>query len=159
TTGLIDSQRTPRRSRKWSASHPDERDIGFSSMRLSWSFGPLLAAVLCLFGGMVAAQASPAPAPQFPAGVELVSVDVVVLDKAGQPASDLAAGDFKVEEDGAHQTLASFEAVRFEESSPTVGALPGIVSSNQEERVRPDRSFTVVYDDVHLTALGAKLAR
>src|SRR5262249_60479962 len=102
TTGLIDSQRTPRRSRKWSASHPDERDIGFSSMRLSWSFGPLLAAVLCLFGGMVAAQAPPAPAPQFPAGVELVSVDVVVLDKDGQPGSDLAAGDFKVAEEGAH---------------------------------------------------------
>jgi VWFA-related protein len=99
------------------------------------------------------------PAPQFPAGVELVSVDVVVLDKEGQPVSGLDASDFKVEEDGALQSLASFEAVRFQESAPTPGALPGVVSSNQEERVRPDRSFTVVYDDVHLTALGARLAR
>jgi VWFA-related protein len=102
---------------------------------------------------------SPAPgAPQFPAGVELVSVDVVVLDKDGQPVPGLTAADFTVREDGAPQSIASFEAVRFDESAPSA-AVPGVVSSNVEERVRPDRSFTIVYDDVHLTAIGSKLAQ
>jgi VWFA-related protein len=129
--------------------------------RRSSSASRLLAGVFAALAGVAAAQApsSPPAAPQFPAGVELVSVDVVVLDKDGQPVDGLAARDFKVEEDGVPQSLASFEAVRFAESPATTAALPGVVSSNQEDRVRPDRSFTVVYDDVHLTALGVRLAR
>ena len=126
-------------------------------------FQSLLSAFLLLsLGGAASPQvSSPSPtpvAPQFPAGVELVSVDVVVLDGDGQPVSGLAAADFTVQEDGVPQSIASFEAVRFEESAPSAASV-GVVSSNVEDRVRPDRSFTVVYDDVHLTALGARLAR
>jgi VWFA-related protein len=90
--------------------------------------------------------------------VELVSVDVVVLDREGAPVADLGAADFTLQEDGVPQKLTSFEAVLFEES-PASAPPPGAVTSNQEQKVRPDRSFTIVFDDVHLSALGIKLAK
>ena len=74
-------------------------------------FLPLLSALLLsLLGGRRRPRPPPLPAPgapQFPAGVELVSVDVVVLDGDGQPVSGLAAADFTVEEDGAPQSIAT----------------------------------------------------
>jgi VWFA-related protein len=119
----------------------------------------LSAGLVLVFAVAAAAQPPSPPAQQFATGVELVSVDVVVLDREGQPLPGLTAADFTVEEDGVSQPLTSFEAVRFEESPPGDAAPPGVVTSNVEERVRPDRSFVVVFDDVHLTATGAKRAR
>jgi VWFA-related protein len=57
------------------------------------------------------------------------------------------------------QPLTSFEAVQIDESAPSAAAPAGVITSNVEERVRPDRSFVVVFDDVHLTATGAKRAK
>ena len=42
----------------------------------------------------------------------LVTVDVAVTDKNGQPVTGLTAGDFKVEEEGVPQAITSFQAVQ-----------------------------------------------
>ena len=49
--------------------------------------------------------------PVFPAETELVTVDVVVSGKAGEPVLELTREDFSVSEDGVPQEIASFEAV------------------------------------------------
>jgi len=51
-------------------------------------------------------QASAAP-PAFPSQVELITVDAVVLDRAGRPVSGLTKDDFEVEEDGKGQDVPS----------------------------------------------------
>jgi VWFA-related protein len=90
--------------------------------------------------------------------VEVVSVDVLVLDEHGNPVRGLAQEDFTVKEDGVVQTVTSFEAVTFDESQASEAQGERFVASNTAERVRPERAFLVIYDDVHLTTLGARLA-
>jgi VWFA-related protein len=97
-------------------------------------------------------------APVFGQGVDVVSVDAVVLDDKGNPVTGLTREDFRVEEDGVAQSLTGFEAVRFEESAPSA-AQDRVISSNVAERARPERSFVIVYDDVNLTPTGADRAR
>ena len=78
----------------------------------------LLAASLFLPPPAVRAQAPPAaPAPPtFPSGVELITVDAVVLDRDGRPVPGLTREDFVVKEDGRPREIASFEA--FEAGAP-----------------------------------------
>jgi hypothetical protein len=62
-------------------------------------------AVLLLAGfGSSTIPASPAPqqlpAPEFPAGVDVVNVDVVALDSAGNPIEGLTADDFTLTDEG-----------------------------------------------------------
>ena len=51
--------------------------------------------VLAADGQVVATQP-----PVFSAGVEVVRLDVIVLDRDGRPVTGLTAADFAVEEDG-----------------------------------------------------------
>ena len=57
----------------------------------------------------LAARVSQTP-PTFPAGVELVRIDVVVLDH-GTPVTGLSAADFEVTENGRPHEIVSFEPI------------------------------------------------
>lgn len=103
-------------------------------------------------------SAQPPPPPVFGEKVEVASVDVLVVDKLGNPARGLTQGDFTVKEDGVVQTVTSFEAIGLDESEASEAERDRFVASNRVERVRPERAFLVIYDDVHLTPLGARLA-
>ena len=101
--------------------------------------------------------------PSFPAGVELVTVDVVVVDREGAPVRGLRAEDFTLEEDGRPQALAAFEAV---DRPPAAAARtdarpspPPRVSSNRGASTRAARVFVIVFDDLHLDAAEAQRAR
>jgi VWFA-related protein len=94
----------------------------------------------------------------FPAGTELVSVDVLVLDKQGQPVEGLTAADFTLEEDGRPQTVGSFEAVTLLESSSPPAARSR-VATNEPSRDRPERSFVIVFDELNLSPLTIAVAR
>lgn len=96
--------------------------------------------------------------PVFGEKVEVVSVDVLALDPLGNPARGLTQHDFTVKEDGVVQTVTSFEAIRFDESEESEAPRDIFVSSNTTEKIRPEQAFLVIYDDVHLTTLGARLA-
>ncbi len=63
--------------------------------------------------GVVSAQTD-APVATFKAGVELVTVDVSVSDKNGQPVRDLVAADFTVKVDGKVRRVASAQEVHFD---------------------------------------------
>jgi VWFA-related protein len=114
------------------------------------------------------AQPSEAPpaeeeAPAFPSEIELVTVDVVVVDKEGRAVPGFGRADFVVKENGVQQTLTSFQAVELPPLPPprdeTVG--PVRVASNQSPVSRVVRTFIIVYDDIHLSpaqALRAKAA-
>jgi VWFA-related protein len=115
--------------------------------------GPL---VLLMVHGSVQAQA-PSPAPVFETQLGVVSVDVVVLDKNGLPVPGLTEADFTINEDGARQQITSFEAVHVTEGE-SVAVADAAVSTNVVPQ-RADRSFVIVFDDVHMTQPGLLLAR
>src|SRR5919112_1170716 len=74
--------------------------------------GAVAVALVTLAAG---APATPLQAPQerpvFRAGANVVRVDVTVTNTRGEPANDLTRDDFALTEDGAAQTIDSFELV------------------------------------------------
>jgi VWFA-related protein len=109
------------------------------------------------------------PTVTFPAEIEQVTVDVVVVDKKGQPVRDLTLADIEVYEDGKRQTITSFDT--FEVAAPPeepAPAEPGEkpappprprVSTNTDDDQRQGRTFMIVFDDVHLTPRTAERAK
>ena len=65
---------------------------------------PRAAAVLLLAAATASAQAPPSPTPAFPSRADLVNVDVVVVDDAGQPVAGLTRDDFTIAEEGTRRT-------------------------------------------------------
>jgi len=121
------------------------------------TFKVLIKVLILLFVGASplalaqAPQPSPTPSSTFPSGVELVTVDAVVLDKHGEPVEGLTADEFEVEEDGRPQTIASFEAVALPESAAAPAPTPSRVSTNVARPERqPRRTFVVVFDNAHM---------
>ena len=108
---------------------------------------------------------APGPATSFPAGVELVTVDVVARGADDQPVLDLTRGDFTVKEDGVVQEIATFEAVHRpapagEAARPGDRLLPEPrTSSNQGPVARLGSHFLIVFDELHLDTLEAERAR
>lgn len=111
--------------------------------------------------------------PVFPAQTELVTVDVVVTDKAGRPVAGLTREDFSVSEDGAPHEIASFEAVHrpgdasagtgVEGDAARVGTPPEDqalrVSSNRQAPENAPASFVIVFDELHMGPSEAVRAR
>lgn len=104
--------------------------------------------------------AARAQAPAFPARAELVVVDVVVTDGVGRPVPGLRREDFVVEEDGAVQDIAEFEAVDVFTASALEDQLPSATPIATNQRAAASRrTFVVVWDDLSLTADSAGPAR
>jgi VWFA-related protein len=124
-----------------------------------WRLPARLAVLLLL---VLPAVAGPQPqTPSFPGQVEQVTVDVVVLDKDGQPVTGLKAEDFTVYEDGKPQRVASFESIEVpEQAAPARAALlRRRVSTNVAPPGPPERAFVLVFDNVHLTHTQAEQAK
>jgi VWFA-related protein len=117
---------------------------------------------LCVAGAggcsVVRAQEKP---PSFPSNVELVTVDVVVTDKQGNPVVGLDRSDFTLVEEGAAQTIATFEAVTGRDEPPPTAVAPRNprVSTNSGAPVRPGRALVIVFDQPHLSAEQAERGR
>jgi VWFA-related protein len=120
-----------------------------------------LLVALALAGGSRGAgqvPAQPQARPVFPSGVELVTVDVVVLDRQGRPVDGLTRGDFTVKENGRQQTIAAFEAVSLEESAATPTGRQR-VSTNAAPPESAGRWFFVVFDDANVSQFSTPRAR
>jgi VWFA-related protein len=96
--------------------------------------------------------------PTFPSRVDLVTVDVVVFDRQGNPVEGLTREDFTIREDGQPQNVAAFEAVSLTASAATAQIRPR-VSTNDERPDTAGRWFFLVFDDVNITQFATRRAR
>jgi VWFA-related protein len=87
----------------------------------------------------------------FAGKVDLVTVDVVVTDKKGNPVTGLSASDFSVEEEGAPQAISSFEAVELPAAPSEAPAPRAPVSTNMRPHHAASRTFLILFDDLHMT--------
>jgi VWFA-related protein len=111
-----------------------------------------LAVTLCTAGGRAQQQQQPAddkpPQPSFRAGINFVSVDVIVSDKNGANIADLKQSDFEVTEDGKPQTIESFKFLKLDG-----GAIPGPDGPPRAIRTDEDEEMEAAKDDVRLFAI------
>jgi VWFA-related protein len=104
------------------------------------------------------------PQPSFPAQAEVVTVDVVVTDRRGEPVLDLRREDFTVSEDGIAQEVVAFDpvhrpAVAANAARPAPAAPAPRAASNREPPSLSPSHFVVVFDELHLTLAEAVRAR
>ncbi len=141
----------------------------------SWFVMKKTSSLIALLAGAawtVAAAQSPRPAPaaspeapptasnaSFPAGVDVVTVDVVVTDKKGLPVTGLTKSDFQVTEDDDLQTITDFEAVQLPAVASEKPAPRPRVSTNIDRESHTGRSFVILFDDIHLTLAGGQRAK
>ena len=92
--------------------------------------------------------------PIFKAGINFVSVDVIVSDKNGNPILDLKPEEFSVSEDGKAQKIEQFSVVKIDPLAQVEGPTNGPIRSQQDEQreaARPEvRLFTILLDDYHV---------
>jgi VWFA-related protein len=118
----------------------------------------------CVVGAALWPVATAQEPPKFPAQVELITVDTVVVDAKGNPVTGLTRDDFILKEDGQVREILAFEAIALPHrpSTPTPETAPTprphIVSSAAVVP-RTGSTFLVVFDDLHLTGVSATSAR
>jgi VWFA-related protein len=93
------------------------------------------------------------PPPTFRARIDLVQVDVVVVDKDGNPVAGLKTSDFTVLDRRKPQAIATFEEIAHRHADATAPLdLPATVgrdvSSNQT--AQSGRLVVMVIDDLHI---------
>ena len=125
---------------------------------------PTLTLLLALLPAAVAAPQAPGQKPSFPAQTEVVTVDVVVTGRGGEPVLDLRREDFTVTEDGVPQEIVAFDAVHRPAPGPRAAGAPPVppeprTSSNRETPGREAASFVIVFDELHLDPAEAVRAR
>jgi VWFA-related protein len=115
------------------------RIVPTSALTLSLAAGPTI----------VSAQQAPADVPSMTirANTRLVTVDVVVTDKKGQPVTGLKPEDFTIEENGKKQKVTIFVPPGVVNQSATEPLPPGLLS-NRPEYVSPTGPLTVLILDV-----------
>jgi VWFA-related protein len=110
-----------------------------------------------------AAQTSPSAPdtqkPVFRTGAELVRVDVVVLDRKGQPVPSLTAGDFELQEEGVDQEIRSFQFVKADglpdadnELSLTIRSRSHAAAEASRDNVRV---FIIFWDEYHIGQMAS----
>lgn len=98
--------------------------------------------------------------PSFPSQLDIVTVDVVVTDKQGNPVQGLTAADFTLREEGKPQTISSFEVATLPEFQPSTSPMRSRVSTNDpvpKDQKRP--MIVIVFDDVNISAPSGSRAR
>ena len=108
-----------------------------------------LAATIAALSAGLAVQQQP---PTFRSGADLVEVDAVVIDAAGQPVRGLTATDFVVRDRGNQQAIATFQEISHDPISPGAGVAPVLVHRDVAENrsVAEDRIVVLVLDDLHI---------
>jgi VWFA-related protein len=116
-----------------------------------------------LGAALAGAQTPTPPAETFPVAVEQVTVDVVVADRRGVPVSGLTEVDFTVLEDGRPQKIVSFDVIRGDAAAEAVSAdapaAASFVATNTSRAAARGRTFVIVFDNVHMSPLGARSAK
>jgi VWFA-related protein len=100
--------------------------------------------------------------PTFKREVEVVTVDVVVVNKAGTPITGLTRADFTVLDEGAPQSIVNFDVVTIPEAVAAPGAPRPVertrVATNTAPRL-PGRTFVIVFDNINMSPLNTQRAK
>jgi VWFA-related protein len=116
-------------------------------MQASKIIAPSAAAVV-LFGGavLVAQQASQPQTPVFRSGVEVVTIDVGVVDRQGQPMRGLAASDFVVTVNGQRRRVATAEFMDVAAERASAAGNPDLVPVSTNVGAAQGRLFVFIVD-------------
>ena len=101
-------------------------------------------------GEPTASAQPPQPPPTFPSAVEVITVDAVVLDEAGQPARGLTKDDFVVKENGQPRDVVRFEAFDVGAARDEPEAAASVVATNESRANDSGRGFAIVLDDLRI---------
>lgn len=117
----------------------------------------IAAAVACAaVVATVSAQQPAAPSaqpPVFRGGTSQVRVDVTVLDRKGQPITDLTKDDFEIREDGVEQSIDTIKLIEATGQAPDDDTSLPIRSRHHAaaEAARDDiRVFVIFWDEYHI---------
>jgi VWFA-related protein len=130
-------------------------------MKIHPAVSPLIVALLGLTP-LAGAQEPGAEAPVFGRDVELVKVDVVVSDKAGNPVTGLKKEDFSLQDEGQPQAISTFDVVQVPAAPSIPRSAPPPrphLATNMTPKGLPGRSFVIVFDNLHMTPLNAQRAK
>src|SRR5436190_21950240 len=97
--------------------------------------------------------ANPQQPPVFRAGTNQVRVDVTVLDRKGQPVTDLTKDDFEIREDGVEQSIDTLKLIEATGAAPDDDTSLPIRSTYHAaaEAARDDiRVFVIFWDEYHI---------
>jgi VWFA-related protein len=121
--------------------------------------GARVVAVVAL--ASLASRALPQEEPTFPAAIDLVRIDVVVLDHKGQPVTGLTAADFEVAEGGKAHEIVSFEPIVVHAPpAPVPEAIaPPRISEPVAASPEENRYFLIFFDDVHVSPAMSQRVR
>ena len=113
-----------------------------------------MAALVAALAGVAAHAPQPAQPPTFRTEANLVRVDVTVIDRRGEPVSNLTQDDFAVEEDGVPQAVSSFKFVSAD-GQPSTGDADSLPIRSPEhaaaEAARDEvRVFVIFWDEYHI---------
>jgi VWFA-related protein len=102
--------------------------------------------------------------PAFRAGINFVSVDVIISDKNGNNISDLKESDFEITEDGKPQTVESFKFIKLDGGTmPGPDGPPRQIRTDEDEEAEAARDdvrlFAVFLDDYHVRRLASMSVR
>src|SRR6185436_5961109 len=99
-------------------------------------------------GAVLAASQDPAPRQVFRSGIDLVSVDVLVVDKDGKPIPDLKPSDFTVTAGRQKRTVksATFVAINSPRVSSGAAEPDAPESASSNTGIEEGRSFLIVVD-------------
>jgi VWFA-related protein len=118
---------------------------------------------LALSVALVASAAEvPQRTPAFPAGVDIVRVDAVVLGRDGRPVKGLTAADFEVLENGKKRDVASFEPIDVRQQAVTAAAATAAPEVESVPRIllpQEGRAVLVYFDDLHVQAENSVFVR
>jgi VWFA-related protein len=95
-------------------------------------------------------RAQDQPVHSFPTRTDIITVDVVVLDRAGRPMRGLQQSDFTVLEDGRRQEIVAFEArdLRAPPPAATAANPAGLAAAREAREPTPGRTLGFVVDDL-----------
>jgi VWFA-related protein len=118
--------------------------------------------VLCLcsvgfisdFPGLPLARAQSNNSLKLRVDVDLATVDVVALDKKGNPVRNLKKEDFQLYEDGKQQEILSIDEVNAESPTSSLGAGP-----IDEGRSRRGKIVSIIFDDGSIRPQDFKKSR
>lgn len=124
------------------------RRIQFWLCTLAFCGSLIIPATLVTSGpdALLAQQATTQP-PTFRSGIDAVALDVVVLDRRGEPIENLTQDEFEILEDGIPRPITTFSLVRFGDRSaePSVGDVESDVAINTADE---GRLFVIALDEL-----------